>query len=152
MWITVNPHLLFSTCDTDLLYHAAQSLSFRPQQIADTVMRNLYKRRRFPLKSVQSSLRALVVGVANTAGEHICTDSPGLAIMRALRDNWEVKVQWVDPLVGQGGLPEFEKLERGGWCVEVLWGFDAIIVTTEQLGVDLGMLEGLDGVVVHFCC
>ena len=116
-------------------------------------MRKVYKSHSFSIKRLQPSISALVVGVGGCAGGNAgIKASPSVAIMRALRDSWEVEVTFADPHVSAQALPEFNKLENGSWDVARLANFDVIVIAARQVGLDFRPLEEIKGPIVHYCC
>lgn len=155
--IPVNPYYLFSNSDSwSLLHHATQTMNFRPAAIADRVMRDLYKKRRLSVtqRHAQLNPRVLVVGMGFKPGQSVLSNSPGLAVMRALRENWDADVSYADPLVAQAAIKDFTKMDDADWNAEKLAAYDAVVVVMQQHGLDFEVLESVkaEGSCVHYCC
>jgi nucleotide sugar dehydrogenase len=150
--IPVNPYYLLQTCDMPILQHATESSWRRPSEIVDRLVRVLGRkrgemgsRRRMSARKT----RVLVVGVAFKRGQNVLYNSPGVAAIQSLlRDHLDV--EFADPLVHQEALSYVPRLDTPvNWNKEHLEDFDGILVTMDQVGLDIDLLSLLDGVVVH---
>ncbi|KAK0622677.1 hypothetical protein B0T14DRAFT_535794 [Immersiella caudata] len=138
--IPVNPYYLLSNSEFPLLKAAAEKMGRRPGEIARRVVERLLPGRRG---------RVLVVGMGFKRGQSVLSNSPGVEVVRMLKEAKGVEVMYADPLVvqcvceGVGRLGDFE------WTKEVLEGFDVIVVVVRQVGLDFGILEQLEGVKIE---
>ncbi|CAG8951100.1 hypothetical protein HYFRA_00006498 [Hymenoscyphus fraxineus] len=152
--IPVNPSYLFSTGDYPLLKHATEKMKMRPAMLADRTMKALTTRNKSATpKNGEQKFQVLVVGVAFKPGQELTTNSPGLGIINHLLDTWDAHVVYADPLVKESSLHYVPRLdEKQEWNKERLQQFDAIIVVMKQKGLDFGVLEGLEGVLLEQHC
>lgn len=92
----------------------------------------------------------LLVGVAFKKGQNVLYNSPGVAAIKYLLQRHHVDVKFADPLVNQEALSYVPRLETpANWNKEYLEEFDGILVAIDQAGLDMDLLNSLDGVVVH---
>ncbi|KAK4450919.1 hypothetical protein QBC34DRAFT_296324 [Podospora aff. communis PSN243] len=138
--IPVNPYYLLSNSEFPLLRAAAEKMGARPGQIARRVVEGLLPGRKG---------RVLVVGVGFKRGQSVLSNSPGVEVVRALKEAEGVEVAFADPLVKQSVCEGVERLGDGQWRKEVLETFDVIVVVVRQVGLDFGVLEQLEGVKVE---
>lgn len=150
--IPVNPYYLLQTCDMPILRQATESSARRPLEMVDCLMRVLQCER--DTKLAQREIlgrypRVLVVGVAFKKGQNALCNSPGvIASLNFLAHHVDVK--FADPLVSQEALPDVPRLETPkNWTRESLESFDGILVVIDQVGLDMSLLDALDGVIIH---
>ena len=150
--IPVNPHYLFSTSNFPLLRHATEKMNTRPSAIADFVVGKLLEKGNLKASSMQGRPKVLVVGVAFKPGQDVLSHSPGIQMINHLVSRWEVDVNFADPLVKGEAVPRVPRLHaETEWNTQGLSKFDAIIVVIKQVGLDFGLLEGLEGTLVEWC-
>ncbi|KAK4540366.1 hypothetical protein LTR36_009323 [Oleoguttula mirabilis] len=151
--ILVNPYYLLSTSHFPLLEAATQAMATRPSRLGDRTMKRFTEGHPSDLAAKNSPPRVLVVGVAFKRGESVLSNSPGVALIRHLLSEWQVYVEWVDPLVSGQALSFAPKLnDQTDWNVATLkHRFDIIIIALDQVGLDLTILQGLSGVLVERC-
>lgn len=90
------------------------------------------------------SPRFLVIGVGFKRGESVLSNSPGVALIHRLLDEWGAKVEFADPLVQADAIPQVPKLDDNkDWTVSKLDEYDAIVVAIEPVGLDMSILEQL---------
>ncbi|OJJ78605.1 nucleotide sugar dehydrogenase [Aspergillus glaucus CBS 516.65] len=151
--IPVNPYYLLKTCDMPILQQATESSVRRPLEIVDRLMRFLECKRdakRGQRRMSDRNTCVLVVGVAFKKGQNVLYNSPGVAAIKYLLRRHHVDVKFADPLVNQEALPYVPRLETpANWNKEYLEEFDGILVAIDQVGLDMDLLNSLDGVVVH---
>lgn len=150
--IPVNPYYLLSTCEMPLLEHAASMSWERPASVAKNFMKSLIR----PEDTVErgrmspNPLRILVVGVGFKRGQSVLSNSPGAAILRTLLSEWDTYVEFADPLVNAEQIQFCPKMDtEADWNEEYLETFDGIIVSVDQEGLDLSVLDRLRGVKVQ---
>lgn len=151
--IPVNPYYLLQTCDMPILQHATEVTWRRPSEIVDRLVRVLERkrcatgtRRRMSARNT----RVLVVGVAFKKGQNELYNSPGVAVIQSLLRNYELDVEFADPLVDQEALSHVPRLDTSvDWNKDHLEKFAGILVTVDQVGLGMDLLDLLDGVVVH---
>lgn len=151
--IPVNPYYLLSTCAMPILHHATETSWRRPAIIASRLMEALI------WKNDQSSsgspemrcLRILVVGVGFKRGQGVLSNSPGAAIITALLSDWDVYVEFADPLVSADALSYVPKMNTDAdWNEAYLGAFDGVVVAVDQVGLDMAVLDRLQqSVTVH---
>lgn len=146
--IPVNPYYLLSNSSFPLLKAASEAMARRPAAIATRAVEKLAKR------EVKDSgkPRVLVVGVGFKAGQSTLSNSPGLSLAQSLALSGRVQVQFADPLVRQEDAPQVPRLADDAWNRESLACFDMIIVVMRQTGLDLSLLDNLEGVDVEWWC
>lgn len=89
-------------------------------------------------------LRILVVGVGFKRGQSVLSNSPGLAIIRTLLSEWDTFVEFADPLVDSEHVKFCPKMDtNASWNVEYLDTFDGVIVSVDQEGLDMSILDQL---------
>ena len=149
--IPVNPYYLLSTSNLPLLQAATEAMTKRPKKLGNRVMKKFYHNQASSTASRVAQARVLVVGVGFKRGQSVLSNSPGLALIQHLRNEWETYVEYADPLVSQEALPFIPKLnEARRWNTKSLTeAFDIIIVAVDQPGLDLTILRKLDGVLVE---
>lgn len=150
--IPVNPYYLLSTCDMPLLEHATNMSWERPANVAKAFMKSLIR----PQDTVErgrmspNPLRILVVGVGFKRGQSILSNSPGAAIIRSLLSEWDTYVEFADPLVDAELIKFCPKMDtEANWNEDYLETFDGIIVSVDQKGLDLNVVDRLRGVKVQ---
>ena len=150
--IPVNPHYLFSTSDFPLLRHATEQMTVRPTAIVDSVIGKLLEKDSLKASSMRCRPNVLVVGVAFKPGQDVLSHSPGIKMINHLLSRWEVDVSFADPLVKAEAVPQVPRVDvETEWNRRRLSRFDAVIVVMRQVGLDFGVLEGLDGTLVEWC-
>lgn len=150
--IPVNPFYLLSNCHMPLLAQATDQSWQRPKQVADSFMAELNAA---ALKQQREAHRArvLVVGMGFKRGQDVMSNSPGVAIVGALLSDYDVYVEYADPLVAQDRLSYVPKMDAAkDWNKEGLEKFDGIVVAMNQEGLDMDVLDTLEGVLVHNYC
>ena len=145
--IPANPYYLLSNCEFPLLEAAAKKMEARPAEIARRAIESLGGDRVSKARS-----RVLVVGVGYKAGQAELSNSPGLDLLTALVRSGKVDVMFADSLVKQEAIPYIPRLADEEWTRGTLESFDMIIVACKQVGMDVDMLTGLDGVRVDMWC
>jgi nucleotide sugar dehydrogenase len=151
--IPVNPYYLLSTCEMPLLEKATTQSWQRPATIAKRFMEKLndmdFKCFGIGAHGV-SQTRILVVGVGFKRGQSVLSNSPGAAIICSLLSDYDTYVEFADPLVAAEQLDYVPKMDtERDWNRTYLSSFAGIIVAVDQVGLDLGVLEGLHGVQVQ---
>lgn len=151
--IPVNPYYLLSNCEFPLLHAVSEKMASRPAQLGDRVMRKyLTSRKSSSNGSPQSDrTRVLVVGVGFKRGQSVLSNSPGLALIRHLLDEWEAYVEYADPLVTEEAVSFVPRLDdQKHWNKKSLEEqFDVIIVAVNQVGLDIDLLRNLNGMLVE---
>ncbi|KAH9203654.1 hypothetical protein DL95DRAFT_241334, partial [Leptodontidium sp. 2 PMI_412] len=151
--IPVNPYYLLSTCSMPILQHATETSWRRPADLADRFMRSILTMDQKTSTPEARRTRILVVGVGFKRGQSVLSNSPGVAIIVALMSDWDVYVEFADPLVSSDALSYIPKMDTDkNWRAEHLATFDGIIVAVDQVGLDLAMLKTLPGVIVQNYC
>ncbi|EMF15894.1 nucleotide sugar dehydrogenase [Sphaerulina musiva SO2202] len=151
--IPVNPYYLLKTCNMPILQHATETSWRRPSEIVDRLMRVLENKRgttgaRRPLSNLK--MRVLVVGVGFKRGQSMLHNSPGVAAIQFLLGKYDLDVEFADPLVDQTALAYVPKLNTSvDWNKNSLEEFAGILVTVDQVGLDMHLLDLLEGVIVH---
>jgi UDP-N-acetyl-D-mannosaminuronate dehydrogenase len=150
--IPVNPYYLLSTCAMPLLEHATSMSWERPASVAKAFMKSLIR----PQDTVErgrmspNPLRILVVGVGFKRGQSVLSNSPGAAIIRTLLSEWDTYIEFADPLVDAEQIDFCPKMDtEANWNEDYLETFDGIIVSVDQEGLDLNVLDRLRGVKVQ---
>jgi nucleotide sugar dehydrogenase len=150
--IPVNPHYLFSTSNFPLLQLATEKMTTRPTAIADSVIGKLLEKDNLKASSTRRRLKVLVVGVAFKPGQDVLSHSPGIQMINHLLCRWEADVSFADPFVKEEAVPQVSRLHvETEWNRQGLSKFDAVIVVIKQVGLDFGVLEGLEGTLVEWC-
>ncbi|KAJ4124187.1 hypothetical protein NW768_009541 [Fusarium equiseti] len=144
--IPVNPFYLLSNSHFPLLEYATLAMQSRPRRLAQRILETLRHR------IVDRTPRVLVVGVGFKAGQSQIDNSPGAELVQGLAVSREVDVSWADSLVKQEAFPQVHRLPSEDWCREVLETFDTIVVASRQPGLQLDILDELDGVKVERWC
>ena len=144
--IPVNPFYLLSNSHFPLLECATLAMQSRPSRLAQRVLKTLRQR------AVDRTPRVLVVGVGFKAGQSQIDNSPGAELVKALAVSREVDVCWADSLVKQEAFPQIHRLPNEDWCKDVLETFDTIVVASQQPGLQLDILDELEGVEVERWC
>ncbi|KAJ5698717.1 UDP-glucose dehydrogenase [Penicillium macrosclerotiorum] len=152
--IPVNPYYLLTNSEFPLLQAATEKMAARPARMGDRVMRKYLKQSRSPSRADRA--RVLVVGVGFKRGQSVLSNSPALSLMRHLLSEWDAYVAFADPLVSAGAVQFCPRLDdQTQWNKQSLEEFDVIIVAVDQVGLDMAVLDGLDGVLVENfvnCC
>ncbi|KAK7182191.1 UDP-N-acetyl-D-glucosamine 6-dehydrogenase 1 [Paraphaeosphaeria sporulosa] len=150
--IPVNPYYLLSNCSMPLLEHATTMSWQRPADVAHRFVQSLLQEPYSPHQPIAepSHLRLLVVGVGFKRGQKVMSNSPGAAIIRTLKSEYNCHVEFADPLVGTDLYNDVPKMNtEANWHVEYLSTFDGIIVSVNQEGLDMDVLAELRDVKVH---
>ncbi|KAH3953021.1 hypothetical protein HBH53_035470 [Parastagonospora nodorum] len=151
--IPVNPYYLLSTCSMPLLEHATTMSWQRPASIAKRFMASLDDEMDFKCfgTGVQGApTRILVVGVGFKRGQSVLSNSPGAAIICSLLSDHDTYVEFADPLVAAEQLSYVPKMDTDAdWNLMYLSSFAGIIVAVDQAGLDLDLLDQLQGVHVQ---
>lgn len=151
--IPVNPYYLLSTCSMPLLEQATTMSWQRPAEVAKHFVQSLLSERAVshPTATADASaLRILVVGVGFKRGQSVMSNSPGAAILRTLKSEYNLHTEFADPLVSAelfNAVPKFDT--TANWNTEQLSKFDGIIVSVDQVGLGLDVLAQLQGVKVQ---
>ncbi|EUC27122.1 hypothetical protein COCCADRAFT_112508 [Bipolaris zeicola 26-R-13] len=150
--IPVNPYYLLSNCSMPLLEHATTMSWSRPADVATRFVQSLVHEKSSPEQAAvdPSHLRLLVVGVGFKRGQDVMSNSPGAAIIRTLKSRFGSYVEFADPLVGTdiyNAVPKMDTTTK--WNAEHLSTYDGIIVSVNQEGLDMDVLEQLRGVKVE---
>lgn len=148
--IPVNPYYLLSTCSMPLLEHATTVAWNRPADIATRFAKSLHCDRKHAVANTASrsrKTRSLVVGVGFKRGQSVMSNSSGAAIARTLLKDWDMYVEFADPLVSNESFGILPKMDTNrDWNATYLNTFDGIIVAVNQVGLDMSILETLKGV------
>ncbi|KAH7173488.1 uncharacterized protein B0J16DRAFT_311358 [Fusarium flagelliforme] len=144
--IPVNPFYLLSNSHFPLLECATLAMQSRPHRLAQRILQTLRHR------IADRTPRVLVVGVGFKAGQSQIDNSPGAELVKGLAVSREVDVSWADSLVKQEAFPQVYRIPNEDWCREVLETFDTIVVASRQPGLQLDILDELDGVEVERWC
>lgn len=150
--IPVNPYYLLSTCEMPLLEHATTMSWDRPASVAKNFMKSLLRAEERVERGRMSPnpLRILVVGVGFKCGQSVLSNSPGTAIIRTLLTEWDAYVEFADPLVDAEKINFCPRMDTAvNWTEDYLQTFDGIIVSVDQKGLDLNVLDRLPGVKVQ---
>ncbi|KAK5997623.1 hypothetical protein PT974_02987 [Cladobotryum mycophilum] len=137
-----------------ILQHATESSWRRPVEIIRRLLQALERKRgatggrgRMP---ASRNTRVLVVGVAFKKGQSALYNSPGVTAIQSLLQDHHLDVEFADPLVDQEAILYVPRLDTSvNWTKEHLEKFDGILVTMDQVGLDMDLLDLLDGVVLH---
>ncbi|KAJ5726596.1 UDP-glucose dehydrogenase [Penicillium malachiteum] len=147
--IPVNPYYLLMNSEFPLLQAATERMADRPARLGDRVMRK-YIRQCKPTKERNYRTRILVVGVGFKRGQSVLSNSPALALVRHLLSEWEAYVAFADPLVSAETVPFVPRMdEKTQWNKNSLEHFDIIMVAVNQVGLDLTVLDELEGVMIE---
>ncbi|KAJ4366745.1 hypothetical protein N0V95_000074 [Ascochyta clinopodiicola] len=150
--IPVNPYYLLSTCEMPLLEQATTMSWQRPAEVAKKFMKSLVRAEDTVERGRMSPdpLRLLVVGVGFKRGQSVLSNSPGIAIIRALLSEWDTYVEFADPLVDAEQIKFCPKMDtEADWNENYLESFDGIVVSVDQEGLDLNVLDRLQGTKVQ---
>ncbi|KAH9877747.1 hypothetical protein J1614_002964 [Plenodomus biglobosus] len=151
--IPVNPYYLLSNCDMPLLEHASALSWQRPGNVARGFVRELLEDRAAEMPEAvidPSQLRIVVVGIGFKRGQSVLSNSPGVGIIRTLREEFNLHVEFADPLVSPALFDEVPKLDTEvNWNAIHLSTFDGIIVALNQVGLELDVLAQLRHVKVQ---
>lgn len=143
--IPVNPYYLFANNSLPLLQAATEAMRDRPRQIALRLVDRF--------RCLSSVPRILVVGMGFKAGQSHLANSPGLELAKSLVLTGKVDVHWIDPLVRPDAIPQIKRLHVRDWTLEYLQAnFDMIVVSVKQSGLEFGLLQELEGVMIEMCC
>ncbi|KAI1206570.1 nucleotide sugar dehydrogenase [Annulohypoxylon truncatum] len=153
--IPVNPYYLLSNSQFPFLKMATETMWQRPERIGQRALDVLFQDK--PQTSQISQFkgirpRVLVVGVGFKAGQSHLSNSPGLKLIQTLADSRRVDVMFADALVEQSAIPNVPRLDMDDWNTSSLEGFDMIIVSFKQTGMDFKILEELNNVKVEMWC
>ncbi|KAJ4288697.1 hypothetical protein N0V90_011934 [Kalmusia sp. IMI 367209] len=150
--IPVNPYYLLSNCSMPLLEHATTMSWQRPADVAKRFVQSLINELSSPQQLIvdPSKLRLLVVGVGFKRGQNVMSNSPGAAIIRTLKSDYNCHVEFADPLVGTDLYNAVPKMDTvANWNVEHLSTYDGIIISVNQEGLDMEIVARLRNVKVH---
>ena len=151
--IPVNPFYLLSNCAFPLLEHATATMWERPRRIAQRALDRL--RARAAVDGSGAAVRkprVLVAGLGFKRGQSNLSNSPGVELVKTLSVSREVDVMWADALVPQESFAQVAKLPDSEWTAEGLGAFDVVIVSFRQVGMDMGVLDGIVGTEVEMWC
>lgn len=143
--IPVNPVYFMSTCNLPLLKQAHERMATRPSRIASQLLTSILEDDHQKLGGAHRP-SLLVVGVGFKAGQSDLSHSPGLQLLKFMRQSGEIDLSFCDPFVQQDSIPEIPKLDESSWKPEVLNTYSAIVVAVRQPGLDYGMLTDLPDV------
>lgn len=125
--IPVNPYYFLSNCEMPLLEQATAMSWKRPENVAKRLVWELMHDES-PTKEIvmnPSQLRVLVVGVGFKREQSVMSNSPGAAIVRALKKEYGSHVESADPLVGTELYNEVRKMDTNmNWNVDYLSTYD----------------------------
>lgn len=150
--IPVNSYYLLATCEMPLLEQATTMSWQRPAEVAKRFMKSLVRAEDTVERGRMNvdRLRILVVGVGFKRGQSVLSNSPGAAIIRTLLAEWDTYVEFADPLVDAEQIKFCPKMDTDtDWNEEYLQTFDGIIVSVDQLGLDMDVVDRLSGVKVQ---
>ena len=150
--IPVNPYYLLSTCSMPILEHATTTSWQRPAEIAKRFVQTLLQENRHTSTKTAKTKRprVLVVGVGFKRGQSVMSNSPGAAIISTLLSEYDIYVEFADPLVSAENLSYAPKMDTAAdWNEKYLSTFDGIIVAVNQVGLDLSVLDQLQGVKIQ---
>ncbi|KJX99438.1 hypothetical protein TI39_contig358g00009 [Zymoseptoria brevis] len=112
--IPVNPCYLPRTCNMPILQHTTEISWRRPSEIVGRLMRDIEDKWGMtgaqPLLS-GSTIRIFIVGVGFKKGQTVLDNSPGVAAIQCLLREYNVDVEFADPLVDQAALTCVPKLD-----------------------------------------
>ena len=140
--IPVNPFYLLTNSEFPLLEACTKRMAERPARIGDRVMAHLTSKS----KGRQC---ILIVGLGFKRGQSVLSHSPGKALAVHLLSNFNVHVEFADPLVEQSAVPFIPRLDVEFWHAEELKKFDAILVSVDQPGLDYSLLDDLKAQGTH---
>ncbi|KAF8242769.1 nucleotide sugar dehydrogenase [Wilcoxina mikolae CBS 423.85] len=140
--IPVNPHYLFTNCEFPVLREATERMRTRPGRVGERLIEKVRGRIVGGRRE-----RVLVVGVGFKKGQELVTGSPGLELMREMV-RLGAEVEWVDPLV-DGEVGVGKRFDAKRWGRRELERFDLVVVAVRQEGLDFGVLDELEGVMVE---
>lgn len=161
--IPVNPYYLLSNSEFPLLRAATEKMASRPDDLAHSILRRFEEGSATDSDSDSDSgnlfsgatafrPRILVVGVGFKAGQSHLVNSPALQLATALQKSNKADVMFVDPLVEQSAVPHVPRLHERHWKVRTLQTFDVVVLAVKQPGLDLSLLQDLQGVRVESWC
>ncbi|KAF1811683.1 nucleotide sugar dehydrogenase [Eremomyces bilateralis CBS 781.70] len=145
--IPVNPFYLFASSSRPdsfpILRSATERNWGRPAAVGDYLMSSLFKSSQYRDGIAKGPPRILIVGAGFKRGQSVLSNSPGVALMKHLKDAWELKViEFADPMVRQEQLPEFRRIDESlEWNVENLRKYCLIIIAIRQDGLDFSVLD-----------
>ena len=120
--------------------------------IVDSVIGKLLEKDSLKPSSMIGRPKVLVVGVAFKPGQNVLSNSPGIQMIDHLLRRWEADVSFADPLVMGDAVPQAPRLlVETEWNPRGLSKFDAVIVVIQQVGLDFGVLDALEGTLVEWC-
>lgn len=149
--IPVNPYYLLSTCSMPILQLAAETSWQRPAVLAQRLMGAVQDNIKARAPQCQSHRpRILVVGVGFKRGQSVMSNSPGVGVIVSLISDWDVYVEFADPLVPADSLTFVPKTNtEKDWNSTYLSTFDGIFIAVDQVGLDTSVLRTLQDTVVH---
>ncbi|KAF2844238.1 nucleotide sugar dehydrogenase [Plenodomus tracheiphilus IPT5] len=151
--IPINPYYLLANSSFPLLQAATETMWKRPARLADKAMVSIGGTSSTMQSSGLRRQRVLVVGVGFKTGQSVLSCSPGVAVLTHLLGKWHVDVMFADPLVDESAILFAPKLDdTTQWNKQSLEGFDLIMVTNRQTGLDFHVLKALEGVQIEWYC
>ena len=156
--IPVNPFYLFANCNLPLLERATGTMAERPGKLAaqfhgkclEVLTARNNKGTPDAGTNIEIKPRILVVGIAFKPNQRDVVGSPALAFARTLQSLPSSRLAFYDPLISAAKIPWLEKLPRRRWNRDYLAKeFDGIALCVAQEGVDISVLEGVNGVFVQ---
>ncbi|KAJ8118106.1 hypothetical protein OPT61_g840 [Boeremia exigua] len=150
--IPVNPYYLLSTCEMPLLEKATTMSWQRPANITKHFMKSLIRAEDCVERGRMAvdRLRILVVGAGFKRGQSVLSNSPGAAIVCELLSEYDTYVEFADPLVDAEQMGHVPKMDTEiDWNQEYLERFNGIIVAVDQVGLDMSLLDRLQGVKIE---
>ncbi|KAF2854610.1 nucleotide sugar dehydrogenase [Plenodomus tracheiphilus IPT5] len=151
--IPINPYYLLANSSFPLLQAATETMWKRPARLADKAMASIGGTSSLMPSAGVRRQRVLVVGVGFKTGQSVLSCSPGVAVLKQLLGEWHVDVMFADPLVDESAIPFAPKLDdRTQWDKQSLEGFDLIMVTNRQTGLDFDVLDSVEGVRIQWYC
>lgn len=145
--IPVNPYYLLSNSEFPLLEACTKRMADRPARIGDRIMSTL------DVKGKQRA-KLLIVGLGFKRGQSVLSHSPGKALAVHLLSNYDIHVEYADPLVEQSAVAFIPRFSEDQWNMNGLGNFDAILVAVDQPGLDYTLLDDLQsqGKYVEWFC
>ena len=116
-----------------ILQHATEVTWRRPSEIVDRLVRVLERKRcSTGTRRRMSATRVLVVGVGFKRGQNELCNSPGIAVIQSLLRDYDLDVEFADPLVDQEALSYVPRLDTSvDWNKDYLEEFAGILVTVD---------------------
>ncbi|EME83125.1 uncharacterized protein MYCFIDRAFT_46973, partial [Pseudocercospora fijiensis CIRAD86] len=145
--IPCNPFYLLSNSDFPLLEACTTRMRERPARMGDRIMKRLQR-------DFKERTSILVVGLGFKRGQSVLSHSPALALATHLLSNYNVYVEYADPLVDESAIASIPRLNESEWNVQHLRQFDGIVVAVDQPGLDMSVIKAVeqDGVYVEWFC